>query len=539
MEGNRQRYEQQGLRNDSYQGYTSAQQHSQSPATGLDYTYRENGTIDNDSPGSSSSGNACSPASATTVAPRKIGKRTGPLSDDARRNAEFMRKVGCCYRCFIMREKCMLDERISGDQICQRCRTVMNNPRTWVLPCTQIGLHRRAKFVVPGFLGDQLKGPKVDAFLNDHIDSFVARSSIVLHLTMGFGEPLKLDDAVEVVLKNEEAVRMRGISPTDRGSVTLVKLNSPPILPRLTDRNAIQREFNQWLDSAIGEPDSNFPEECFPEAHEHWQREILRIICKYHQAMIPGSETSDSGSYHTLRRALKLTAFNHMMCHPWVVPDKEVGKLYRQLRGRYDFDADEWVCPRLANKIIKALLLPMLNELALRVLTDLQKLLRTKGNEERLWDPLFCTIFLCLIVVGKFQVSFLERVAVGLANDDFSFLEEDATSGIKEMESELSIHLIGQFHARFGTNRKGNGKGKMFNPLARDRTTTFSPLAKAVSHATQTYGKVSTIRKTSTAANVGKGSHIFDQNEIPHHDLGAMKEKNVTRLLASFMEHFI
>jgi hypothetical protein len=91
-------------------------------------------------------------------------------------------------------------------------------------------------------------------------------------------------------------------------------------------------------------------------------------------------------------------------------------------------------------------------------------------------------------------------VAVGLANNDHSFLDDEATFGIDEMESELSVHLIGQFHALFGTNRKGNGNGKGFNPLAREALT-CSPLAREVSRATQAYGRISTIEKEITAAN--------------------------------------
>jgi len=56
------------------------------------------------------------------------------------------------------------------------------------------------------------------------------------------------------------------------------------------------------------------------------------------------------------------------------------------------------------------------------------------------------------------------------------------------MERELSAHLVGLFHARFGTNRGGTGRGKMFNPLARDRTVAFSWLAEEVALATQTHG---------------------------------------------------
>jgi hypothetical protein len=46
------------------------------------------------------------------------------------------------------------------------------------------------------------------------------------------------------------------------------------------------------------------------------------------------------------------------------------------------------------------------------------------------------------------------------------------------------------------------------------------------------------VEKTCTAANQDAGQHIFNQKEVPHGDIGAMKEKNVKRLLARFMKHF-
>jgi hypothetical protein len=345
--------------------------------------------------------------------------------------------------------------------------------------------------MVPGFLKNQLEGCEVTKFVKAHVASLVPHSSIVLRLTMGFGEPLILD-AVEIIPKGQEAIRMHGVSAACCGSTRIVKLNSPPILPRLTDRKALERDFDRWLNLAVGEPDSDLPKECFPEAHEVWQREILTIICKYYQATIPKLETSGSGPYHTLRRALKLVVLNHMMYYPFVVPDEDIESLYQQLQGRYSFEPTEWVCPRLANKVIKSMLFPLLDAMALKVLSGLQDLLRTRGDEDSLWDPLFCIIFLCLIVVGKFQVSFLERAAIGLANRDPSFLNHHAVSGIEDMERELLVHLIGQFHARLGTTRKGNGNGKMFNPLAKDRTTKFSWLAEKVGSATRAYGMTDT-----------------------------------------------
>jgi hypothetical protein len=480
---------QERVRSTSDQGYTDIRQRPPPPKMGQDYTYQESGNVNGDSPISSSSGSVGTPTSSNTVAPRNIGGRKGPLTDSGRQNADRMRKKGCCYRCFIMRERCCLDDQSKIDGICLRCRKIFNNPRSWVVPCSEIGLEGRTEFMVPRFMRNQLKGCEVQKFLEAHISRVVPNSSLVLRLTTGLGEPLILEDTVQVVPKDKEGIPMRGVSAVNHGSARVVSLNSPPILPCLTNRKAIRNSLNRCLDSAIKEPNSDLPKECFPDAHEHWQREMLTIILKYHHRTIEKLEVSGSGPYQTLRRALKLVLLNHVMYYPLVVPDEDIDNLYQQLGGHYTFEPTQWVCPRLANKVIKYMLFPMLDRLARQVLGDLEKLLRTRGQEDSLWDPLFCIVFLCLIVVGKFQVSALERAEIGLANKDFSFLRHHAVLGIKEMEGELSVHLIGQFHARFGTKRKGNGNGKMFNPLARDRTTNSSWLAEEVGFATLAYGK--------------------------------------------------
>jgi hypothetical protein len=388
-----------------------------------------------------------------------------------------------------MREKCILDEESSHDGICQRCRKVFNNLRSWDIPCSEIGLDKRTKFLIPAFLADQLSGCRVNAFIKEHIRSPLRGPVIKLHLTAGFGKPLILD-AIQVVPSDQERVRMRGVSPANGGSAPIVELNSPPILPYLTDRRKIERHFSQWLDSTIGEAGSDLPGHCFPGTHEYWENRILTIICEYYRTTAPNLEAVGSTPHDTLRRALKLTVLNHMICHPFVVPGEEVKSLYGQLRGKHNLDNNQQVCPRFANKVIKSLLFPMLDRMARDVLDGLHKLLRKRGQEDSLWDPLFCIIFLCLIVVGKFQVSYLERAELGLANHDNSVSRENAASGIEEMEGELSVHLIGQFHARFGTNRRGNGNGKPYNPLSRDRTTRSTSLAEHVSFATGAYGMV-------------------------------------------------
>jgi hypothetical protein len=388
-----------------------------------------------------------------------------------------------------MREKCELDDESSHDGMCRRCRKISNNPRSWGVPCSRIGLDKRIKFLIPAFLADQLSGDRIRSFFKEHTHTTVPGSTIKLHLTAGFGNSLVLD-AIQIVPRGHESIRMRGIDRADNGSAPIVRLNSPPVVPTLTDRHKIQKHFSQWLDSAIEEAGSSLPQHCFPGAHEYWENRMLTIICEYYQTRAPKSGPLGSAPYDTLRRALKLLVLSDIMCNAFKVPKEDAEKLYSQLQGNYAQDPDQDVCPRLANRFIKSLLLPMLNKMAKDVLRSLHKLLRKRGHDDSLWDPLFCILFLCLIVLGKFQIMYVERAELGLANHDYSVTREDAVFGVKEMEGELCVHLIGQFHARFGTNRKGNGNGKPYNPLSRDRATGSAYLAEPVSFATQTYGMV-------------------------------------------------
>jgi hypothetical protein len=52
-------------------------------------------------------------------------------------------------------------------------------------------------------------------------------------------------------------------------------------------------------------------------------------------------------------------------------------------------------------------------------------------------------------------VALLEKAAVFEANGDDSFTIGSAMDAVKEMENELAEHLIGMFHQRFSTKKKG------------------------------------------------------------------------------------
>ncbi len=390
-----------------------------------------------------------------------------------------------------MKEKCVLDEQSAADGVCVKCRKLLNSYRTWDLGCSRLGLDQRTRFMVPRALVLQLSAVQVRSFIKKHAWRATPNSSIKLSLTLGFGEPLRVN-AVEVFPRGERTNRMLGFGLSGSGLTTKTMMDSPPVLPLLADRRAIEQHINQWLDVLIREHGSELPEYCFWELHEELPKDMLTTILTYYQNSLPQLESTGSGPFQTLRWALKLTVLNHIMSHPFAVPIDEIGALNDQMQHYKVGETEEWVCPRLANRVMKHIVLPMLNLTIGRVLSDLQKMLRSRGEEEKSWDQAFCIVFLCLTVVARTQESLVERAVAAEEEGDDSFTSWEAVAGVKEMEAELSTHLIGMFHHRFGTNRKETGKGKSYNPLAsnaHDGSGVTSHLAEMIRSTIDCYGK--------------------------------------------------
>lgn len=389
-----------------------------------------------------------------------------------------------------MREQCVKQP----DGVCKRCRDLGNKYRTWELPCSYIGLDKRSGYMSPNALVCKLKGNLVMAFVKNNVTGAPGCRSFELSLTLGSGTPLRFH-AIEVLPRDPRTMRMTSFGLNKDHSLMPMELDSPPILPYVLDRGLISKSINNWVDYIIRDPDSDFLEDCFPEPFEIWEKEMLTIITRYHQDHIPDLEASGQGPYQTVRWALKLAALNHILSRPLVVPEADVEALSKQLKYYEIKDTEAWICPRLTNRIIKHMLLPMFQYAADRVLCDLAstKMLRARGGESQIWDQAFSTVFLCLVVVGKTQASLAECAELGRHRDDPSFSFEDAKDAINDMEGELSTHLIGLFHHRFGTTKK-NGKGRTFNPLARDpcdRPHFDSDLARQVRSAIDSYGSLS------------------------------------------------
>lgn len=521
--------------------HANYQHHPQSLFATSNSAYRQDGCTNTGTPGSPSSG---SPASSTNGVTYLPGRRKGPLSPSGRQNARKMRKKGSCFRCVVMREKCVIDES-KDDGICERCRGILNDRRTWNLPCSQLKLRDRLRFMLPDFLTSHLRACKVREYIEANTNGSVNGSAFKLEIEIGFDTPLVLD-AVEFHPRGQEKPAMRGFQLTTTGSSTSVILYSPPIIPVLLSKCAIWLHIRNWVQSIISGDVSDFPEQCFPEFHEQWQRDILREIWAYSQTCISKSETQEGRAFYALRRALELVVLNHIMCHAFTVPEDKVESLCGQLRNYRPTGPLEWVCPRVVNKVIKSYCLPMLKEVNLAVLEDLHDILRSTTLKEALWDQAFSIVFLCLITIGKNQVAVLERAEACEANGDDSLTLDDAVNSIEEMEIELAKHLIEMFHHRFSTRKKGNGNGKPFNPLAADPpgpSLKMTSLMEVIRNATERHGRLCYCmkRKAATANNDAGWNRISAAAKLPLIDLldlDNMKARNVQRLLCKFMSRF-
>jgi hypothetical protein len=473
----------------SQQKSTDTQQHLHPQFTGTGHVYEGDERASIDTPASGTWARSCSPTSPTNHILPNHGGRRGPLSPTVKENANKMRKRGSCYRCYIMKERCVMTEQGELDGICERCRELLHDYRTWALPCSNIKLQDRLRFMLPEDLVSHLRRGKVRDYIKLHTNGRLRNSSFKLALDMDFGTLLVLD-VVEFDPPDHLNVSMIGFQLANGGSTTAVVLDSPPVMPVVVDRRAIWKQLYTWLES-ISRKESKFPEHCFPESHEVWHREILTNICTHYRECISEPKVREEGPFETFRWAMKLTVLNHIMCHPFTVPDRDVESLLGKLHNYKPTEPLGWVCPRVVNKVIKHYCVPMLETAKQQVLKQLNTILRSGKATEAIWDQAFSIVFLCLIAIGKNQVAVLEKAAVFEANGDDSFTIGPAMDAVKEMENELAEHLIGMFHQRFSTKKKGNGNGKSSNPFARDpkdRPQTITQLMKSIISATNTYG---------------------------------------------------
>jgi hypothetical protein len=85
----------------------------------------------------------------------------------------------------------------------------------------------------------------------------------------------------------------------------------------------------------------------------------------------------------TLVASQSRTSFTsgHKVKEPKTYDEDEVKKLAHQLQQYRLDEAAEWICPRIANRVVKCMVLLMLEAVINRVMCDLAKILRARPDD--------------------------------------------------------------------------------------------------------------------------------------------------------------
>ena len=372
-------------------------------------------------------------------------------------------------------------------------------------PCSNKRLEERCEYFLPGkwttsehqetrlinaaSLASQAGVASIRICLKQYVGTSLRQ--FLLALSPGFGEPW-IFWAVELVPGSHELDQTFGFhrhTDVERDGASGILLTNPPVVPLWIDPLLMQINIDCWLDRMIGNPDAGWQRHWFPD--QIWQLSILQGICQHYQHHQHHDSTRDrvrTTAIQTLGSALKSAVLNYLMGHAFLVPEEAVEALFKQLdnpffKGR---PREENVCPKAANKFLKMMVLPLLRLTTEKTLSGLHELFRTTDARGTIWDELFATVFLCLMIVSSTQRSLFQRAVSCAQKNDPCFGRADAFVEAQSIDSELVAHLVGLFHDRYRTM----SQSRSFNPLRRSPNaaqSSFSLFATYVRTMTETY----------------------------------------------------
>ena len=341
-----------------------------------------------------------------------------------------------------------------------------------------------------GIFAAQLKRDKVDELIRQHVQSAQGMEEVRLKLSIGFGPPLFID-AVRVIPEPDEIYIKHGFSvyvDDDKAFARPYEMRSPPLIPMIDESKMkqLQKDVWQWVDDMIRDPENDWQDSMFAGNHEDWECDMLNNIRRFYLSNLAKVVRKD-GPWLTMRAALTLTVLNCIMGRAFLVPADAIPELFRTPPSNVP---SEDFCPRVANRVIKHWLLPVLDRQVKDLLSGLYELFWYNKRPEiqiaELWDLLFSAVCLSLIIIGKTQVALLERAKAGEMQGDLDFTFTSCLQLIDEMNRGLGSRLIEMFHKKLGTNKKGGS----FNPLDQaSSATAMSDLVRDLRATIQLRGK--------------------------------------------------
>lgn len=346
-----------------------------------------------------------SAADSTDAPPKKrIGKRTGPLKPDQRKQASEIRKLRACLRCKFLKKTCDKGEPCAG------CKP--SHARLWQVPCTRIDIKDIAYF---------LKDWKADYFylppsesptpslaslltILESIDTTTNTSSLchfsnrerTLFITHGYGHSLPVK-AREICVTDDSCLEMKWVETYCSGTGF-----KPPHFKQATSRmcctddSVSQSLLSEYLDNHLDMPGSfeQFVDGYF--AGTPFVTEMLKTSFRFY--VRTGSPI--------IRKALKLViAYNLTMNVTLLegIGELDLNDHFKgQVQNQSSLYAGRIMAPILINFAIKRGLAKIWRELQKEVLEDLSSLYSSVYSGEKLknWPTIF---FLAVLVLGIWE----------------------------------------------------------------------------------------------------------------------------------------
>ncbi|KAI9825474.1 MAG: hypothetical protein M1832_001204 [Thelocarpon impressellum] len=326
---------------------------------------------------------------------KRVGRRSGPLLPEQRKQASEIRKLRACLRCKFLKKTCDKGEPCAG------CRPA--HARLWQVPCTRIDIKDVAYF---------MKDYKADyerhvtrGFSVTNIRGYSSNERS-LYITHGYGFLIHVS-AREVYVHDEDCFAMDWVETLHAAplefKVATAKLSagadgiSRELLSEYLDQH-IDGDFEGWVDQYFeGTP---FLTEILKTAYRYYARDRLPVIHK----------------------ALKLVLAYNLTQHFTMVEglteeEKLVGEIVEEeskFRGKT-------VAPVMINFQVKCALADMWRELQKEILEELSALYSSVYSGEKLknWPTIFLLAAILLAVWEEMQFDCHYRVPDTNAVDKF------------------------------------------------------------------------------------------------------------------------
>ncbi|KAI9717150.1 MAG: hypothetical protein M1812_004898 [Candelaria pacifica] len=326
---------------------------------------------------------------------KRVGRRTGPLRPEQRKQAHEIRKIKACLRCKFLKKTCDKGEPCGG---CQPAHA-----RLWQVPCTRIDIKD---------IGYFMKDYKADferhislGFSVGNIKGF-SNSERNLFITHGYGFVLPVT-AREVFVRDEKCFGMDWVESIHdiprEFAIATAKLSagmegiSTSLLSEYLDRH-IDGGFEKFIDEYFeGTP---FLTQILKTAYRFYLRERLPVI----------------------RKALKLVLAYNLTMHVTMVEglSQEEG-IAGEIKDEGSKFQGKTVAPVMINFQVKCALADMWRELQKDILEELSSLYSGvySGDKLKNWPTIFILAAILLAVWEEMQFDCHYRVPDPVAVEKF------------------------------------------------------------------------------------------------------------------------